>query len=62
LAHQAKQGGIERALLDAQCPVRYLLDAQKNPVAVESPKGDSLQNEKIESARKKLGSADDVPS
>jgi len=47
-AHQAVQGGIERALFDKQGSTRNLLDTQKNTITMERAERNGLQNEEIE--------------
>jgi hypothetical protein len=56
LPDQTEQRGIEGALLDEQRLPGDLSDAQQNAVTVKRAKGNSFENEKIESAGKKLGS------
>lgn len=51
---EARQGGIEGALLREQSAAGDLLDARKNTVAMQRAEGDRFQNEKLESPGRKL--------
>ena len=62
LANQAKQAGIERALLDEQRIAGDLPDAQKDAVAVQRAERDRPQNQQIERSGKKLSLVGHVPS
>ena len=50
LPHQAKQAGIQRALLNQQRIAGDLPDAQKNAVAMQRPQRNRPQNQQIERA------------
>src|SRR5262245_47406165 len=56
LALEAREGGVERALLNRERLTRDLLNAQQHAVPVQWPERDRLEDQQIENARQEWSS------
>ena len=52
---EAVERGVQGTLLDLQCVVRDLLNAQQDAVPVERSEGNGLQDQEVERALEQLG-------